>query len=301
MNSSLPQVSVIIPVYNDADRLQRCLQSVESQSYLREHYEVIVVDNGSTDHIVSVQTAFPNMRFVREHKRGPAAARNTGVKVAAHDIIAFTDADCMPEPNWLEQGVRAFLELPTEGIVGGRVMSTFVKPDHPTFIERYDAITYFRQQWNVEVQHFSATANTITHRSLFNQIGGFDERYHTAALEDIDWGLRAHKAGYPLAYSADMIVKHPARQTLRSLLWVQQRQADYGHILVENHQRSRGPIMKRTLGTPGSRLRTLLVHPLGSPLHMRIRLLGLYVLESCASVFYQARAHRSKKRIAKAE
>src|ERR1041384_5139232 len=93
-------VSVIVPVWNDAERLGHCLHALEKQTYPAESYEVIVVDNGSTDSVACLVAAYGRARLVSEQRPGSYAARNTGLNLARGQVIAFTDADCLPAPDW---------------------------------------------------------------------------------------------------------------------------------------------------------------------------------------------------------
>ncbi|MBO1348747.1 MAG: glycosyltransferase family 2 protein [Hormoscilla sp. GUM202] len=99
-------VSVIIPVYNDAEPLRTCLECLENQTYPKESYEVIVVDNASQSDTASVVNEFSQAMITYEKKPGSYAARNKGISVAKGEIIAFTDADCIPAADWIEKGVE---------------------------------------------------------------------------------------------------------------------------------------------------------------------------------------------------
>src|ERR1044071_6513252 len=105
MPSRLPFVSVIVPVWNDSARLDRCLRALEEQTYPGDLYEVVVVDNGSDEPLGPVIERHGRASLVRETKPGSYAARNTGLAHARGEVVAFTDADCLPAPDWIEQGV----------------------------------------------------------------------------------------------------------------------------------------------------------------------------------------------------
>src|SRR3989338_7815520 len=107
-----PFVSVVVPVYNDNVRLKKALEALERQSYPADRYEVLVVDNASEDDVRSIMSAYPRVKYLFEGKRGPASARNRGVREAKGEIIAFTDSDCIPRPDWIERGVAAVRSNP---------------------------------------------------------------------------------------------------------------------------------------------------------------------------------------------
>src|SRR3712207_160037 len=97
----LPYVTVIVPVYNDAGRVGSCLAALEAQTYPRQRYEVIVVDNGSTDATPAVVQSFRVRLLFERQVRSSYAARNAGLAEAKGVIIALTDSDCTPTPGWL--------------------------------------------------------------------------------------------------------------------------------------------------------------------------------------------------------
>ena len=100
-------VSVIVPVFNNGDRLAKCLKALYVQTYPYADYEVIVVDNNSTERIDSVCEQFPNVRYETESEQGSYAARNRGLSIAKGEVIAFTDSNCIPDAEWIAAGVRA--------------------------------------------------------------------------------------------------------------------------------------------------------------------------------------------------
>src|SRR5689334_6517067 len=105
--AELPFVSVIVPVYNDQQRIVTCVEALLAQDYPRECYEVLVVDNGSTDGTLAALKALPITSLVENTKRGSYAARNKALQQAKGEVIAFTDSDCTPVPGWLAAGVAA--------------------------------------------------------------------------------------------------------------------------------------------------------------------------------------------------
>jgi len=111
LTSSLEQgekglfASVIIPVYNDVKRLEICLKTLEAQTYNKDRYEVIVIDNGFNENIESAAAKYRHVKLLKESRPGAEAARNTGIAAAAGEVLAFTDSDCVPAEDWLEKGV----------------------------------------------------------------------------------------------------------------------------------------------------------------------------------------------------
>lgn len=215
-----PFVSVVIPVHNDGDRLVYCLEALQDQSY--SHYEIIVVDNSSREDIRRICTKFDRVRYCQEWKPGNNAARNKGISLAQGEIIAFTDADCIPDRDWIRQGVAALLNHPEAGIIGGTI-EFFFQGNAPNPVEYADSISYLRQWDYVTQEHYAAGANLFTRRQVLEQVGGFEERLLN--LGDKEWGQRVYATGWQVLFCPSAIVHHPARSTIQTLLSKGRRQA----------------------------------------------------------------------------
>jgi cellulose synthase/poly-beta-1,6-N-acetylglucosamine synthase-like glycosyltransferase len=204
-----PFVSVVIPVYNDPGRLPKCLAALEEQGYPSDRYEVIAVDNGSDTSIESLAKAFPHVRTALEMTPGSYAARNRGIALASGPVIAFTDSDTLPCPDWIEKGVEALYATPNCGLVGGRI-SHFVKdPARPTAVELYDLVCALPQKEFINTYGFAATANIFTFREILEKVGAFNPVLKSSG--DREWCDRVVDAGYSLKYAEEACVEHPAR------------------------------------------------------------------------------------------
>lgn len=205
-----PVVSVIIPVYNDAERLRLCLQALEQQTYAQNRYEIIVVDNGSdaTAKISDLVRQFPGAIAEFESIPGSYAARNKGLSIAKGEAIAFTDADCIPAPDWIEKGVSYLQRVANCGLVGGEVEIFWRNRDQPSTVELYESILAFRQQDCVEKHHYSVTANLFTWKQVIEEVGLFNSQLKSNG--DIEWGNRVYAQGYQQVYAEDVRVSHPA-------------------------------------------------------------------------------------------
>lgn len=203
-------VSVIIPVFNDVTGLNNCLQALNNQTYDKNIYEIVVVDNNSDEDIKSIVDKF-HAHYAHEIQPGSYVARNKGISVAKGEIIAFTDADCIPSSDWLEKGVNKLLNTPDCGLVGGKIEVTFKNPAQPTAVELFDSITAFPQQHFIEKDNFSATANAFTFRSVIEDVGCFNSKLKSNG--DREWGNRVFSSNYKLIYADDACVFHPARNS----------------------------------------------------------------------------------------
>lgn len=233
MNGNQPFVSVIIPVLNDPLRLQTCLQALAQQTYPPERYEIIVVDNGSDEHIEPIILQFDRAQSTLEPKRSSYAARNRGIQLAKGDILAFTDADCIPTNDWLATGVERLTTTPNCGLVGGRIEIFVSDPQHRSGVEIYDQLYSFPQHIFVEQSHYGATANMFTFRRIFDAVGLFDASLQSGG--DYEWGNRVYAAGYAQAYAPEVCVQHPSRSTLREL-YKQRVRIARGHHTLKKRQ-----------------------------------------------------------------
>ncbi|HVG28910.1 MAG TPA: glycosyltransferase family 2 protein [Pyrinomonadaceae bacterium] len=210
-----PFVSVIVPVYNDSERLQLCLRALEGQTYPQHLYEIVVVDNGS-DESPAPSVARPGrVRLCSETRPGSYAARNRGLSLARGEVIAFTDADCIPARDWIERGVARLSRSPACGLIAGRVEVFAEDRGSATAVELYEMVTYLQQKKHVEVDGFGATANLFTLRSVFERVGTFNGGMMSGG--DVEWGHRVSALGYEMLYADDALVAHPARRTFGHL------------------------------------------------------------------------------------
>ncbi|QJW35979.1 glycosyltransferase [Cellulosimicrobium protaetiae] len=212
----LPRVTVIIPVYNDVERLRLCLDALAQQDYPADRLDVVVVDNAST---VDLRPALPDDdRFVmvRELRKGSYAARNAGLEVATGEVLAFTDADCRPWRDWLSTAV-AMLKAPgAPDAVGGRIRLVFRDgPEPTTGPELYESVHGFDQERFVTTFHFAATANLVATSEAVRGVGGFDPALQSGG--DDDFGHRLAASGRRLAYAPDAVVDHPSRPSWSEL------------------------------------------------------------------------------------
>ena len=204
-------VSVVVPVYADADGLRVCLDALSRQTY--RPFEVVVVDNGAEPSLGPVVAPFAFARLVHEPAPGSYAARNAGVAGARGAVLAFTDADCRPAPDWLARGTA---RLGAASVVAGRIEVVPRDAARPNAVERVEMRAALRQQTYVEEGGFGATANLLTTAETFGAVGPFDAALRSGG--DLEWCRRATAAGRRLVYADDARVAHPARRTLAGLL-----------------------------------------------------------------------------------
>jgi glycosyltransferase AglE len=207
-----PLISVIVPVFNEEQSIGRLLQGLHSQLQPLDSFEVVLVDNGSTDGTLNLVREFNlqgklNIRILHELKRSSYAARNRGVKEAGSvKYIVFIDADCVPKAEWLCNGIQA-MERSNADLVGGHVCFEF--SENPSAAEVVDSFTNLQMQHGIETGGFTRTANLFVKRTVFDRIGLFDPEVQSG--EDIRWTKKATDSGLKLIFAKDAGVTHPAR------------------------------------------------------------------------------------------
>lgn len=219
LNDSAPggngvSVTVIVPVYNDEAGLTRCLRALEKQTLRQSLFEIIVVDNGS-DIPPRIQ-APANSRVLTETMPGSYAARNAGLMDATASIIAFTDADCIPEPDWLVEGLTYLDAHPDLSSVGGRIEVFPYNAEHRTPIELYELMKAFPQGKFVANHGYAATANLFVRNTVFEAVGPFNSALRSGG--DLEFGNRSTNAGFRMEYTSSAVVRHPARRTMSAAL-----------------------------------------------------------------------------------
>lgn len=208
MDSDRLMVSVIIPTYNEWESLGRCLGALEKQTFPKNDFEIIVVNNDPSCPLPNGMVLPANGRLITEAKPGSYAARNAGLKIAKGEIIGFTDSDCLPDKDWIKNAVE-FLSLNQEfARVGGKI-SIPQKSAQPTVLEKYNQIYGFPQKWLIMHGGGSVTANLFAYKYIFDKVGGFSD--DLMSMGDKYWGIKAQQAGFRIAYVENVRVTHPAR------------------------------------------------------------------------------------------
>jgi glycosyltransferase involved in cell wall biosynthesis len=235
--SDLPSVSVVVAAYDAEATIDECVRSLLALRYPRDRLELIVVDNGSHDRTREIVARHGDaVTLVDEGKRGPSAARNTGIRAGGGDVIALTDADCTVDEGWLATLV-APLGDPAVGIAGGTILAR--RP--ATAIELYgESIHDHRRAIEVFGRPYVITMNWAARRQVFDEVGPFDESLLRG--EDVGFSYRAVRAGYRLVYCSNAIVYHRNESSLVGLFregWT------HGYHGVAVHRRYAYPIAER--------------------------------------------------------
>lgn len=203
-------VSVIIPTYHDWDRLKKCFDALIHQTFPQDSFEVIAVNNDPNNPMP--EWILPkNFQIINEAKAGSYAARNSALKIAKGDIIAFTDSDCIPDRKWLRNAVN-LMDNGAERIAGR--VDLFYESEKLSFVEIFEKALSFDQE-AYATRGLSVTANMITWRKNFEIVGFFNDSLMSGG--DFEWASRARDLNIPIQYEASVIVNHPARRELSEI------------------------------------------------------------------------------------
>jgi O-antigen biosynthesis protein len=226
-----PRVSVVVACYNGARTLKGCLESLQHLNY--PDYEVILVDDGSADETSQIAGSFPHLRFLRHAtNQGLSVARNTGIQAATGEIVAFTDADCRADEDWLHYLIADLRRSPFAGIGGHNLLppddswvasAVMVSPGGPAHVMHTDRIA----------EHIPG-CNMAFYKRVLEEIGGFDPIFRQAG-DDVDLCWRLQQEGYQLGFSPSGFVWHYRRQTVHEYLVQQSGYGEAEALLLNKH------------------------------------------------------------------
>ena len=232
----VPFVSVIVCSYNGGPTLALCLDSLGKLNY--PQYEVILVDDGSTDNTPYIAAQFPWVRYIHQSNQGLSHARNTGAAAAKGEVFAYTDSDCMVDPDWLYYLIGTLVSGDYAGVGGPNVTPpaknwiqacVAAAPGGPSHVLLTDVVA----------EHIPG-CNMAFYRWAFEGAGGFDTEYRKAG-DDVDFCWRIQQAGWVVAFSPTAIVWHYRRFTLRAFLKQQEGYGEAESLLRFKHLIFFGP------------------------------------------------------------
>ncbi len=201
-------VSVVVPAYNAAATLPACLRALRQQTHMPD--EIIVVDDGSTDTTPDIAKGHGVGLLSTRGKSGPAIARNLGALSARSDIVAFTDADCEPAPDWLEELIRPFnaIDGQRSSVVG--VKGAYLTRQHALvarFVQQEYAHKYQRMARLKQID-FIDTYSAAYRSDIFRDNGGFETAFPVPSVEDQEFSFRLARKGYRMVFAPLARVYH---------------------------------------------------------------------------------------------
>jgi len=284
MSTTRPMYSVVVPTYQRADALARCLAALGAQTLERDRFEVVVVDDGSAHpprEVVARARASLDVRLIEQANAGPASARNAGARAARGDYVVFTDDDCCPDPGWL-RAIDAIAARHPGCAIGGRVVNALGDGLYSTASQLL--VEFLYEYFNVDETggRFFITSNLAVPARSFHDIGGFDVSFPLAAAEDRDLCDRWREAGLEMVYCDDAVVNHAHSLGLRTFC---RQHFNYGrgafHLHCARAKRGERPLRveppnfySRLVGYPFGRAGTTRALPLSALLALSQ---GVYV------------------------
>jgi len=238
-------VTVVVPVRNRELTIQPLLESLQKLDYDRNKVEVIVVDGNSTDKTREIVKKYP-VKLVVEKRKGLNLARNTGIKCAKGEIVAFTDSDCRVPPNWITKIVENFKD-PRVSCVGGSAKaldSDFISQYADNSIVRLMPLFMKREELEKVKPFFRhpAGCNMAFRRKVAEEVGYFDENIQYG-FDEVEFADRICRAGYKMILDPDVLVWHKHRSTFREFL-KQNFQYGKGSGLVLKRKRLKDAVSK---------------------------------------------------------
>lgn len=228
-------ISMIVPVFNGGTKIRRCVDALARQ-VTRRRYEVIIVDDGSTDsglEGLASESADRPVRVFRQANQGPAVARNLGVSVARGKFVLFTDADCEPVEDWLEEMMRPMEENPSVvGVKGAYltrqqgIVSRFVQLEYESKYERMKKDQYI---------DFIDTYSAGFVKEDFRRVGCYDTRFPTASVEDQEFSFRMWEAGCRMVFNPKAKVYHTHSGSLGNYLKKKFRIGYWKTLVLKRH------------------------------------------------------------------
>lgn len=238
----LPMVSVVVPTYRRPQLLARCLEALRAQTLAPERYEILVADDGPDDDVRHVVKRFsriadaPAIHYLAIRRtQGPAAARNAAWQRACAPLIAFTDDDTVPDPDWLAAGCAAMSSVPHAAAAAGWIEVPL--DARPTDYER-DASGLAHAEF--------ATANCFVRRAALVRVQGFDERFTRAWREDADLMFRLRQCAGPIIRAPRARVLHPVRPAYWGVSVSQQAKVMFDVLLYKKAPRLYRRHIRRT-------------------------------------------------------
>jgi glycosyltransferase involved in cell wall biosynthesis len=236
-----PFVSVVVPVYNAERTLQRCLEALVGQDYPAGLYEVLVVDNNSSDRSLEIAGRY-SVRLLEEMAvQTSYAARNKGIREAKGEIVAFTDADCVAAPDWLRNLIAPFKD-PAIGGTGGQVLDNEPEGEVEEFIASLELFNHYQK--DDTFLPVLMTNNSAYRREHLLSLSCFNDHLYTAADIDLAWRLQL-KIGAQVVSSPGAFVYHIHRSNLKSMSR-QFRRHGFGEVFLDAMYKNQ-PGYRRTL------------------------------------------------------
>lgn len=208
LSNELPYISVVVPAFNSERTIDGCIQALLNQTYPKDFYEIIIVDDASTDSTGKIAKSY-GVKVIQEGKLGRSAARNLGARRSSGEVILFTDSDCEPVPVWIDFMTKPFSDPDVVGVNGAYLThqsSLVARFTQVEVEERYSRMT------KLESVNFVDTYSAAYRRDIFIASNGFDETVDID--EDQELSFRLSRQGYRMVFAPEARVYHQHAETI---------------------------------------------------------------------------------------
>jgi cellulose synthase/poly-beta-1,6-N-acetylglucosamine synthase-like glycosyltransferase len=236
MQNTKLDASVVIPVYNAQETILLCLNSLDRQNYPKDKYEIICIDDGSTDSSLGIINSFQSgvcFKNTTQQNSGPALARNSGAQLARGKVVVFTDSDCELSPDWLNEMLKPFNDEHVGGVQGR--YKTKQKELCP-LLDQIDIEGRYRKMMKSENIDSIGTYSAAYRLKLFLDLGGFNTKYKVACGEDIEFSYLVARNGYKMVFANRAICYHTHPDTFQKYLKTKFSRGYWRTLLYKNNK-----------------------------------------------------------------
>lgn len=301
----MKEISVVVCTYNRCESLKQTIKSLAEQSFSKDRYEIIVVDNNSTDNtkaaVEDLVAVIPNLRYVHEKKQGHNPSRNRGVREASGKIVAFTDDDVEADYNWIRELVRAFERFPDVVAIGGRTIPVFLR-GRPNWLS--DNLLYHHgdTQFGSESRPLTFPEhpfglNMAFKKTCFYEVGFFTPKLGRKKTENLlsddekELFYRVSKTGLRTAYTPRAVIRHmiPGDRTMRKWLLSRSYWQGASQVIFEqiHNPDPRFSLLRKASRRLGSLMKTLVTGVLAPRSIDFVWLAGLVYQHGQASQYFR--------------
>ena len=226
-------ISVIVPVYNSGAYVKRCCEALTAQEYPRDRFEVLLVDNGSSDDSAEIISGYSRIQLLFEQEKSSYAARNCGLRRARGEIIAFTDSDCAPRPDWLARIVSAMQDVQVQIVLGDRQYASEkgLMGMLANYESRMAACTFTGSR---PERYYAYTNNMAFRNTVFDRVGYFDQVQRGGDNLLLRRALTALGGCAIVRYDPDVVVRHLEIENASDYL---KKKTTYGNVRAANRDR----------------------------------------------------------------
>lgn len=211
-------ISVIVPFLNEEKYIRQCIEALLAQTYDRASYELLFIDNGSTDRSADIVREYSQIKLLFEPEPNVYRARNTALKEAQGEIIAFTDADCVVASDWLEEIDLAMSRSETAIVLGRRLFAPEATAASRIFEDYENTKIEYVLRYCAREKFFGFTNNMAARREVFERVGMFDEKKMVCGDTDLVCRLAVEEPDAVILFSEKMVIRH--LEIVKSMDWI---------------------------------------------------------------------------------